>query len=297
MLYEVEEINRFLSCPRCKKRFVEPKMLPCGETICEYCATEMLTERRGKVDLTFSCEICGSYHEIPKNGLPTSKIVLRLTEIKPSKISRGKLVDSLEANLRDIQLQIEELNYEVNHGDEKIISHCNNLKNDLKRSVQEKIKEINAINNDLMKQIDNYQRDCLNIFHTDIDTKENVNHLIKEMSLFHRTWDDYLKTYKINKKELRSAIYSAKEMENKFYNQREKLNMTIFNGKFLKFKKCRRQVGANLIGELRYQTDSAFFVEYLEKDDVKSLLVEFNQPSKKFTVEYLYKYPDEEKDI
>jgi hypothetical protein len=54
MFYDSNQIdNELLLCKHCEGRVVEPKLLPCGETICSLCETSIHVN-----DRIFECLVC-----------------------------------------------------------------------------------------------------------------------------------------------------------------------------------------------------------------------------------------------
>ena len=45
MFYDEHEINNTLNCPMCEIRYEEPKQLPCGQIICNYCVAKLDIQR------------------------------------------------------------------------------------------------------------------------------------------------------------------------------------------------------------------------------------------------------------
>ena len=61
--------NEILRCDECKESFDsydQPRILPCGETICSTCLLKI--EKRA-MSKRFKCSLCLADHYIPDNGL------------------------------------------------------------------------------------------------------------------------------------------------------------------------------------------------------------------------------------
>ena len=65
------KINKILSCKNCKEQLDEPKILPCGKTICSLCVSQIKVSRRKYV-----CLICENKHEMLESGLPINESIL-----------------------------------------------------------------------------------------------------------------------------------------------------------------------------------------------------------------------------
>ncbi len=65
MFFDTNQVNNILLCLHCQGRLEEPKITPCGETICSFCENTIQVNNN-----VFDCLICEKKHEMPKNGLP-----------------------------------------------------------------------------------------------------------------------------------------------------------------------------------------------------------------------------------
>ncbi len=98
MFYDINQVDNAMLCQHCEGRLEEPKILPCGETICSFCEASMQIN-----DGIFDCLVCKEKHEMPKNGLPICKPLLKLLSIMPTNVSRGESYDLLENLLNEMQ--------------------------------------------------------------------------------------------------------------------------------------------------------------------------------------------------
>jgi hypothetical protein len=55
-------------------RLDEPRILPCGNSICSHCVSTIQLKENKK----FQCLVCCESHKMHKNGLPLNKIVLEM---------------------------------------------------------------------------------------------------------------------------------------------------------------------------------------------------------------------------
>ena len=124
MFFETNQVNDALICMNCEGRLEEPKILPCGETICSFCVSSLKV-----VDKIFDCVACKQKHEMPKDGLLNNIALLKILSIKPSKISRGKVFDALQDSLNQIRMNINLIKHGVNKRDDYVKEHCIELKN------------------------------------------------------------------------------------------------------------------------------------------------------------------------
>ena len=99
MFFKEDEINEDLFCSKCSQKFVDPRILPCGQTYCNLCVLEG--------DEYLKCPNCGSNHQIPKDtGFPPNLVVARLVQKSPSDVYRGKDAVKLQESLNRLHSDI-----------------------------------------------------------------------------------------------------------------------------------------------------------------------------------------------
>ena len=101
MFYHTSQINSILICGACNKKFEDPRVLPCGSTICFMCFVEQ-TNKTGK----YSCPNCNQYHKIDV-ALPPNKSIMEILKQKPEpplenlKVVINRFKETLCASLSD----------------------------------------------------------------------------------------------------------------------------------------------------------------------------------------------------
>jgi hypothetical protein len=113
MYYETNQVNEILLCQHCQAQLEGPKILPCGETICSYCVSSIKSN-------VFDCLVCKQKHEMPKNGLPDNKALLKMLSVQPNRVSRGKSNESLMKLLED-QIVIKSATNLIKTSDQEIL--------------------------------------------------------------------------------------------------------------------------------------------------------------------------------
>ena len=59
----MSELSLLLHCPFCDNLITDPRVLPCGESICFECIP----------DKEFECSLCSEKHQVPPNGFMKNK--------------------------------------------------------------------------------------------------------------------------------------------------------------------------------------------------------------------------------
>ncbi len=78
MFYSDNEIHRLKICPKCSLESDDPRILPCGETVCNSCLNTNMK--------SFECQFCSSEHCTNENGFPKNKLIDQLLRNKPQKL-------------------------------------------------------------------------------------------------------------------------------------------------------------------------------------------------------------------
>ena len=108
MFYEEEQINDLMSCNKCHERLDEPRILPCGDTVCLSCASSIQV-----ISEHFECILCNKKHAMPREGLPISKKLISLISMQPVEFYRGQAAEKLKETLNDLQKKITSLKFGV----------------------------------------------------------------------------------------------------------------------------------------------------------------------------------------
>lgn len=104
MFYKEEEIAEDLICPRCSKKFQDPRVLPCGQTYCQPCIQDILVNDENLL----KCPSCKSSHPVPdKADFPPNLIVVRLLKKSSNEVYRGTSVENLKEYLNKLRSNID----------------------------------------------------------------------------------------------------------------------------------------------------------------------------------------------
>ena len=111
MFYEEAKIKNVLNCVKCNQRLDEPRILPCGESICAYCHLSIKVNNN-----KFKCFVCQKDHQMSEKGLPISKRLLDILALNPEEVYRSKEVTKLKEHIKVIQEDINKLSFGINNG-------------------------------------------------------------------------------------------------------------------------------------------------------------------------------------
>ncbi len=150
-----------LNCIKCNQKLDEPRMLPCGETICAYCYMSIEVNNN-----KFKCFICNEDHLMPEKGLPISKRLLRILALKSKEVFRSKKVKQLKDNQNVIQEDINKFSFGIYNGIDKIKGLCLDLRNKVQLKTEEAIEQLNEHNKQMITEIEEFERECIKSYQT-----------------------------------------------------------------------------------------------------------------------------------
>jgi vacuolar-type H+-ATPase subunit H len=250
MFYDSNQIDNELLCKHCKERLKKPKLLPCGETICSSC------EKKIKVDnKIYECLICKKNHEMPKNGLPNIKSLLRILSIMPTNVSSEKLNDSLEKLLDEINNKINFIKHGIENSNDLIQVHCIDLRNDVQLKAEQVIRQVNDISAKLIEEIDEYEKELIDLNRSKSESLDAFNAIAKELESFHGINSEYLAENELDYNLINKANEEAKNLINKAELEIQNLKDKIFNGKLFKFEKNNEEIRplSSILGRVKIE--------------------------------------------
>ncbi len=97
-------MDDLILCPRCRSVFNSPRLLPCGETLCNNCITRQANSS------VIKCIMCDKMHEIPaKNGFPINKQTLKLIDRIRTKSEISDQVAHIEESSQALKLKMSQV--------------------------------------------------------------------------------------------------------------------------------------------------------------------------------------------
>ena len=243
MFFEEEKIIAALNCKNCHLRLDVPRLLPCGRTICSSCYLTIQV-----VNKRFECITCSNNHLMPDDGLPLNESLLLLLSVKPSEIYRSKSVEILKQSLNDIYSKMKSIEMGVNNGIDKIKEHCVEIRREVQLATEETIQLINNYNEELIKRIDDYEKEYSDLFELDSSVKQEFKQTINDLEAFHTEWCLYLKQLKIDDEVIFEANETASLLNQKADEKKTQLDFLIFNEYILKFERNSNRLCKSVLG-------------------------------------------------
>jgi len=268
MFFESEEINKLTNCSFCKNKYVDPRVVECGQSFCMPCIEFMKNDQNG-----FTCPVCNDFHGIPNNGYVKNSNLSKLCDLHENNVSRGTLADNLKAQLNEIKLKYQKLNVDNESEVDKIKDYCDGLKNEVQLSSEELIESIKMKNLEMIEEIENYQKDSVSNFKR--ENKLKLEKFIQTIHAFHTKCDDYLKEFKLDKNNLISASIEANAILEHLSKANDQMLFSLFSGALLKFKKNPIKSNSSLHGSLVYENIPHSIFEFNLSTLSGPLLVKF----------------------
>ncbi|CAF1070390.1 unnamed protein product [Brachionus calyciflorus] len=213
-----------LLCVRCNKKFNDPRMLPCGESLCSSCLLDLKE--------MYDCPFCKEIHTIPKNGFPLNKSLLKA--VKSSYESQNvklkfsdfkyhlSMIDDLFALMKKV----------IDTPDLTITDYCSAIVGDIDLIFEIKYKEISLIREGLINKVKDYEAQCLkNLVKNKLEIEENRNKIFNLIEEMRKTGEIMLT---VNEDDYLAEFFNCEIIESKVRIEREKFIMKITDDKYLK---------------------------------------------------------------
>ena len=266
MYFEENIINNVLNCKICKRRLEEPRILPCGFTVCHYCIPAECNN--------FNCYLCTNEHNIPMDGFQENKIILDLLSVKPEKISKYEVIEAFKASINEIEEKIISLRTGVENGIDYIKGYGLKLKIDAKSAAKEMIEEINNNSEIIIKKIDDYIEKSISLFvPIDENHKSAFLKTQQELESFQAEWSKYLKNNNKDVNTLLEANKKAFRLIKQAREQKKMLDNLIFEANLMVYEKVPNRMLSN---SLIYKKFYSFILLENQMNDLIRLCDKFS---------------------
>lgn len=250
MFYEESMIASVLKCQHCNQkydRYDQPRIIPCGKTICNNCVIKIQNQ---SISNRFKCDICTSDHYIPEQGFTINELAFNLMLLQPKEIYRSEQCETLKSNLRLLNDLVDELNFDINNGIDKIKYHCNELRRLVQLATEERIQQIQNFNETFLKQINSYEKERIDDYSTNDRFKQELIDVINETNVFLDEKKNYLSQCQISEEEIQTSNEKALALKSNIDNELRKTRIRIFNDILMEFEKNDTKLDEKLLGSI-----------------------------------------------
>ena len=189
MFYKEEDISNELICPKCKNRFEDPRILPCGNSLCQSCILDEI--EKGAINKCYCCE---EKHSLPKDGeFVKNKFIIKLLEKRPIEVKRGALGEQLKKSMIEITEKKQELETLMKSGDQIISDYLSEIRTQIDLITDTRIENLNKARDNILYKLKQYQSECMytkRINQTDFLTKLDEYNIKSKNYLNGSDWDE-----------------------------------------------------------------------------------------------------------
>ena len=239
MFYQECKINNILKCQLCSTNFdkseFRPYALPCGNTICSNCIS-LIEDNNNNKSKEFTCNLCIKNHVIPTEGFPINKVLVDLITEKPCEIYRSEMVEILKSNLKFFEENLKHIDLDMKNGPDRIHDHCVELRRLVQLSTEEKILELNQINELLISQIDDYEKMTISKYDKNKVDLTQIEQFKLSLKMFINETKEYLKGFTICDKQVQDANIIAEIHKHNLDREIKKLNFLLFDNNIMNFE-------------------------------------------------------------
>ncbi|RNA43514.1 hypothetical protein BpHYR1_044313 [Brachionus plicatilis] len=163
--------NDMVICKICNKLLNDPRVLPCGESVCSGCIP---TDCK-----IFSCNFCLNSHQVPLEGFVVNRALVKSLEAAIDSKSIEKSLQSFNQKMQETDSNLQNI---LNFSPETNISElCSNLINQIDLEFETKLKTITELRESLIKQVRDHEKHCLENFAKNQDKHQAQLERIKQV--------------------------------------------------------------------------------------------------------------------
>ena len=157
MFYQAESIDKILICEVCEQKMVDPRLLPCGKSLCNRCVYDVSDMQKNKV----KCQHCAKIHEMPEDGgFPKVLVLQKMLEIKANDVLQSKKIVEFKLLVQTLDLLAVNIKLALEIGDAKIRHQCDQIRNEIQLTIEQAHAKLDEIHKDFMDEIDNHEKEC-----------------------------------------------------------------------------------------------------------------------------------------
>jgi hypothetical protein len=260
MFYQAEKINRILICKICDTKMVDPRLLPCGKSVCHRCVDFLADTDKKRI----KCQNCAKIHEIPDEGFLKISALQELLDCEAKEVSHPNQIDEFKTLLNSLDTIKQSIESTMECGDVKIRDHCDKVRNDMQLAIEQAHAKLDEFHKDFMVEIDNHEKECQAMFKLIQKNKGDIEKALNDSNQLLSKSDHLLKQFKIDQTQLETLFQSGLSLLANLEATKDKLQREMFNGSLLKFERPK-SYDSSVVGKIVKQNIELYFLENVEK--------------------------------
>jgi hypothetical protein len=259
MFFQADAINSILICKICDNKMVDPRLLPCGMSVCHRCVDILADTDKNRI----KCQNCGKIHEIPDGGFYINQLAQEMLKFEAKEVLQSNQIEEFKTLLDTLNVTKQSIQSTLESGDAKIRDHCDKARNDMQLAIEQAHAKLNEFHKDFMDEIDNHEKECQAKFILIQQNKQDIDKALHESNELLSNSDKLLKQFKIDQTELATLYESAQNLLTNLEQIKDGIQKEIFNESLLKFEK-QKSFDSNVIGKIVKQNIDLHFLENIE---------------------------------
>ena len=146
-----------LKCPQFNDSYIEPRILPCGQSICNYCIETI------ENPIQFRCVLCKVIHQIPALGFPFDLELIKLNKSQQS-TALPKEANQFQTCLNEFEKKLKQAEFELENGDFLINEHTKELKRQVQLAKEIKVQKLSQHSANMQFRLDKHHKDFMNSY-------------------------------------------------------------------------------------------------------------------------------------
>jgi hypothetical protein len=260
MFYQADKIDSVLICDVCDNKMVDPRLLPCGRSVCHRCVDILADTDKKKI----KCQNCAKTHQIPDEGFPKNVTLQKLLEFEAKEVLRSSHIEEFKKVLDILNATKQRIESTLECGDATIRDHCDKVRNDMQLAIEQAHAKLDEFHKDFMDQIDTHEKECQAKFKFIQQNKQDIEKVLNESNELLSKSNHLLNQFKIDQTELVTLFESAHTLHTNLEQIKDGIQMEMLNEFHLKFEK-QKSLDSNVIGKIVKQNIELYFLENIEK--------------------------------
>ncbi len=229
-------------------------MLPCGKTLCSKCISKIESQIFNN---SFTCILCDEKHSLNSEILqrfPVNELAVNLIAAQPRDVYRGRETEAFKKNLLNLEKLLGELSFDMENGADKIKTHCSELKRLTQLSTENKINELNVLNGLFIKQIDEYEKSCIENISLNSEKLLTLplKEVVSEANKFLNEKRQYLDQFQINELEIISSNEKLNQIKLNLEEQLLNVKSFLFENNLMEFEINKNKLEKEVLGYFRF---------------------------------------------